>query len=198
MGNKINQRKEIHIVLILLLAVTFSVSNITTFDTYAASKKYTKTYSLKRNYVKTVQLKSKIKSVKSNNKKIATVKKNGKSFIVTTKKKGTAIITVKCKNKKTYKYRVKVSKARHTHKWHTTTSTETIHHNAVYTTELHEVADDGFDFTAAGYSDQQINDYCREHECGFATQPVQVLVQEAWDETVTTEVTTCKKCNASK
>ena len=76
----------------------------------------------------------------------------------------------------------------HTHSW----STQTIHHDADYTTECHEVAYDGFDFTAAGYNGQQINDYCRAHECGYRDCDVQVLVTAAYDETVTT----CSTCGA--
>ena len=76
----------------------------------------------------------------------------------------------------------------HTHSW----STQTIHHDAVYTTELHEVADTGFDFDAAGYNGQQIIDYCNANECGSATQSVKVLVTAAYDETVTV----CATCGA--
>lgn len=230
------QKTFLAILLTLMLAVTFSVSNITTFDTYAASKKYTKTYSLKRNYYKTVKLKSKIKSVKSSNKKVATVKKSGKKFTIVTKKKGTAIITVKCKNKKTYRYKVKVSNKKHKHSytsavttqptctsegtrtytcecghsytesiaksdhcWHTTTETKTIHHDAEYTTERHVITSDGVDHGRCDQVDMDALDvYCTQHNCSYGAQTVQVLVREAWDETVTTEVTTCSNCGTSK
>ncbi len=119
-----NQKKIFAIIFTLMLAISLSVSSTATINTYAASKKYTKTYNLKRNYKKTVKLKSKIKSVKSSNKKVATVKKSGKKFTITTKKKGTAIITVKCKNKKTYRYKVKVSSKKHKHSWKNKTWTE--------------------------------------------------------------------------
>ena len=109
--------------LTLVLACCFSVACV---DSYAASKKYTKTYKLERKLVKSVKLKSKIKSVKSSNKKVATVKKSGKTFKITTKKKGTAIITVKCKNKKTYRYKVKVSNKKHKHAWTDKTWTEEV------------------------------------------------------------------------
>ncbi len=121
-----NQKKIFAIGFTLLLAISLSVSSATTINTYAASKKYTKTYNLKRNYRKTVKLKSTIKSVKSSNKKIATIKKSGKKFTITTKKKGTAIITVKCKNKKTYRYKVKVSNKKHKHSWKDKTWTEDV------------------------------------------------------------------------
>ena len=76
----------------------------------------------------------------------------------------------------------------HTHSW----STQTIHHDAEYTFEWHEVADDGFDFDAAGYNGQQIIDYCRTNECGSRDCDVQVLVTAAYDETVTV----CATCGA--
>ena len=76
----------------------------------------------------------------------------------------------------------------HTHSWSTTTT----HHDAEYTTECHEVAYDGFDFTAAGYNSQQIIDYGRTHECGYRDCDVQVLVTAAYDETVTV----CSTCGA--
>lgn len=108
------QKTLIAILLIMVFAISMNVFGI---DTYAASKKYTKTYNLKRNYKKTVKVKSKIKSIKSSNQKIVIVTKSGKKFTIRTKKKGTAIITVKCNNKKTYKYKVKVSNKKHTHTW---------------------------------------------------------------------------------
>ncbi len=118
------KQKMIYMILFaLLFACCFSAVSV---DSYAASKKYTKTYKLERKLVKSVKLKSKIKSVKSSNKKVATVKKSGKTFKITTKKKGTAIITVKCKNKKTYRYKVKVSNKKHKHSWKDKTWTEDV------------------------------------------------------------------------
>jgi len=106
-----NTKKKAILVSILSILFIFSLvlANMTSSHVEAASKKYTKTYNLKRNCKKVVKVKSKIKSVKSSNKKVVTVKKSGKKFTITTKKKGSAVITVKCKNKKTYKYKVKVS-----------------------------------------------------------------------------------------
>ena len=47
----------------------------------------------------------------------------------------------------------------------------------------HEVADDGFDFTAANYNEQQQIDYCEEHKCGSADQPVVIGHEKGYDET---------------
>ena len=73
------------------------------------------------------------------------------------------------------------------HAW----ATSTIHHEGATRTEYHLVAYDGFDFTAAGFSNDQILDYMDAHECGYATQPV-TFTEPGWDETVTT----CSRCGA--
>lgn len=63
------------------------------------------------------------------------------------------------------------------HTWFTT------HYDGRPITELHYVADDGFDFTAAGYTEQQTIDYCEEHDCGSADRTVIVGYTEGYDET---------------
>lgn len=63
------------------------------------------------------------------------------------------------------------------HTWFTT------HYDGTPIRELHYLAYDGFDFTAAGYTEQQTIDYCEEHECGAADQPVIIGYKEGYDET---------------
>lgn len=132
MKREITRKKVIALAVVTItLLCSLIFANTAISEVQAASKKYTKTYSLKRNYKKIVKLKSKIKSVKSSNNKVATVKKSGKKFTITTKKKGTTAITVKCVNKKTYKYKVKVSNKKHTYGYTKIYKTERNHIKSV-------------------------------------------------------------------
>ena len=78
----------------------------------------------------------------------------------------------------------------HTHNWVSTT----IHHEAETHTDYHLIADDGFDFTANGYTNEQKWAYMEEHMVGYADQPVKVVDREAYDEVVTT----CSTCGATQ
>ncbi len=84
------------------------------------------------------------------------------------------------------------------HSWKTTHTKKTIHHDEVGHTEIHYVSDDGFDFTAAGYSRQEIIDYCREKNCGFGDIGVWIVDTPAYDEVVDIPTTTCTVCGATK
>ena len=84
------------------------------------------------------------------------------------------------------------------HSWETTYTKKTIHHDEVGHTEIHSVADDGFDFDAAGYTGQQIIEYCREHECGYGDTGVWIVDTAAYDEVVDVPTNTCTVCGATK
>ena len=84
------------------------------------------------------------------------------------------------------------------HSWKTTHTKKTIHHDEVGHGETHYVSDDGFDFTTAGYSRQEIIDYCREKNCGFGDDYVWVIDTPAYDEVVDIPTTTCTVCGATK
>lgn len=89
-------------------------------------------------------------------------------------------------------------KATGRHSWETTYTKKTIHHDEVGHAEVHEIADDGFDFDAAGYTDQQIIDYCYAHKCGYGDAEAWIVDTEAYDEVVDVPTTTCTVCGATK
>ena len=89
-------------------------------------------------------------------------------------------------------------KATGQHSWKTTYTKKTIHHDEVGHTEIHDIADDGFDFTAAGYSDDQIIDYCEKHNCGDGDIGVWIIDTPAYDEVVSVPVKTCTVCGITE
>lgn len=76
------------------------------------------------------------------------------------------------------------------HNWTTTTSTETVHHDAVVESVRGEICDCGTFWTD--------HSHVRETGCGYVTASREVEVSAAYDEVVTHTHTVCTNCGAQQ